>query len=101
ELRDAGGVVGVAAGQSQVEPTALVVRRHQRHVGLEVDLADVVIAAGRQRGHAVVVAGHGQRIGLVPAVQAAVLDAGGEVHRTGPVLEQGAGQVGGEQGQLV
>src|SRR5690606_38286328 len=98
---NAGGVVGVTAGQGQVEAGALVVLRQQRHVGLEIDLTDVVVAAGRQRGHARVVAGDGQRGRLVPAFQAAMLEAGGEVHRTGPVLEQGAGQVGGEQGQLV
>ena len=101
ELRDAGGVVGVTAGKGEVQALADVGVFQQREVELEEQLADVVLARGRQRGHAVVVAGHRQRIGLVPAFQAAVFQAGREVDRTGRQVEQAAREVGGDQGQFV
>src|SRR3546814_12212464 len=51
---------------------------HQRHVELHVQLVDVVVAGGRARRHAVVLAGDGDRVGRVAAFVLAVLVAGGE-----------------------
>src|SRR6185437_83647 len=51
--------------------------------------------------YAVVVADHRQRIRLVRTFVLAVVEAGGEGHRAGRQGEQIAGQVGGEQAQLV
>src|SRR3546814_15310604 len=91
----------IALGQAQVQALAQPAVAHQRHVELHVQLVDVVVAGGRARRHAVVLAGDGDRVGRVAAFVLAVLVAGGERQRPCPHLEQVAGEVGGEQRQLV
>src|SRR5690606_17849178 len=87
-----GRVVRIAAGGAQVELAGS--GGVDRDVELEEILADVVLAGRRQRRHAVVLAGHRERVRRVAAIELAVLDTGREGQWTGRQVEQVAGQVG-------
>ena len=89
-----GGVIRVTAGNAQVQALAPEAFARQRHVEFHITFLHRIAADGHARGHAVVLAGDGDRIRMVFALVASPLGTGGEGQRPGPDVEQLAGDVG-------